>query len=292
MDSSLPPPLPPGDEIQIPQSVMDWAKTKIEEPNNTYFNDMSAVNVTGERYITDYYAGSQVAIYLGDLWLSDVTMIQYNAVQNKRPFYGYKSKKFDVVAQGTQLIEGVFSINYTHTNFMNMAVAKWQERSSATDVKSASNKLVADVQQTLNSMANETDPNLLYQLSYGPSGVMYNQDNSFADLNGDSKQAVLESYFWGVKDNALPADQVLQADDLPPFDVTVTFGNYPADRLNPKNTDEFISSHTVKVLTGIHITGSSMQVGPTGEPIQEVFTFIARAMDSPLTRVPKTALKS
>jgi hypothetical protein len=77
-----------------------------------------------ERYQTDYFCGSQVAIFLGDLWIADMTMIQYEMTQAKRPFYGYKSQKWDLVAKGTQIIHGAFAMNYTRSNFLNMAIAQ------------------------------------------------------------------------------------------------------------------------------------------------------------------------
>lgn len=239
----------------------------------------------GEKYKTDYYAGCQVAIFMGDIWLSDISTIQYNATQNKKPFWGYKSKKFDLVAQGTQLIEGVFSMNYTHTNFLNMAVAKWREQSSPNNASlSVSEDQIA---KFAGDLKNSSDPYLLSRLQYPASGFQENQNNVFNNLDNSAKQALLEQYFWGADDIKLVSQSVLQPDDLPPFDIAITFGNYPKNRLNPMATDEYISSHTVKAITGIHITSSSMQISDTGEPIQEVFTFIARSLDSPLTRIPK-----
>ncbi|MFA5746170.1 MAG: hypothetical protein WC932_04935 [archaeon] len=249
------------------------------------YTDMSAQTGSEEKYVTDYYAGSQVAIFMGDLWLSDITMIQYQATQNKRPFWGYKSKKFDVMAQGTQLIQGVFSMNYTHTNFLNMAVAEWRKRTVVPDKNTEISE--DEIQRFLTDIKATSDPYLLKDLAYSPSGVMNNQNNQFNNLDKSAKQALLEQFFWGADDVRLTSTAVIQPDDLPPFDITITFGNYPSSRDNPNSMDEFTSAHTVKALTGVHITDSSMQIGISGEPIQEIFTFVARALDTPLTRVPK-----
>jgi hypothetical protein len=251
------------------------------------YTDRSGVpTVNGiERYSTDYYAGCQVAIFLGDLWLSDITSIQYQATQNKKPFWGYKSKKFDLVAQGTQLVEGVFSINYTHTNYMNMAISEWKKRTTPNS-NGTNNVSEADIQSFLADLRNSTDPNKILNLQNSIGSTVAGKENSFAQYPTTSKQAILESYFWGASNNP-DTQSVLAPDDLPPFDIAITFGNYPNDRLNPQNTDEFISAHTVRTVTGIHLTSSSMQMAITGEPQQEIFTFIARSIDTPLTRIPK-----
>lgn len=112
------------------------------------------------------------------------------------------------------------------------------------------------------------------------------QQDAFSAAGFDQKTAALVNTFWQpVAGSAAAAYKVISPDNLPPFDITITFGNYPKDR--PEAQDEFQSSHTVKVLSNVEITGYSMQIAITGEPIQEVYAFIARAMDQPLTRTAK-----
>jgi len=234
-----------------------------------------------ERYKTDYYCGSQVNIFLGDIWLDEITMIQFQAQQNKRPFYGYKSKKFDLVAAGTQIVQGSFSINYTHANYMNLAVARWKE------ITQNQNKGRVDPTELEAFLKDITsNPTRLKSLMHSPDEVAGAQAGTFASLSPEAKQKLMEEYFWGVEGTNVPIQIVLAPDDLPTFDITLTFGNYPNDRRNPNNTDEFISSHSTRVIKDVHILSYGLQCTMTAEPIQEIYTFLAKGIDMPLTRVP------
>jgi|GEM_PF-4923557 hypothetical protein len=254
---------------------------------NSALEDRSLNNNLIERYSTDYFCGSQVAIFLGDIWLSDISMIQYEMTQTKRPFYGYKSQKFDMVAKGAQLINGAFSMNYTHTNYLNMAIAEYLRHSQVMSKDGGPGvpgsidhdefaRFLDDIYNKRNSLK-----------TLGPNGPLTNipgdTDNSLNELDFSVKANLLEQYFWGAGDAPEEQYSTIPPDNLPPFDVLITFGNYAKER---PVEDEGISSHTAKILNSVHITGHALQTATTGEPIQEVYSFIARGLDSPLTRVP------
>jgi hypothetical protein len=237
-----------------------------------------------ERYSTDYYAGIQVACYIGSVWLSDLTMIQWEANQAKRPFYGYKSQKWDVMAKGTQIIQGGFAMNYIHTNYLNMVMAKYRE---LTETNTGHTQIIeAELTRFIDDLSNGSNTGSINAstLTYTASGVASSQDSNFAHLGYDTKQKVLQDFYWG-NPGGNPSNKVIAADNLPAFDIVVSFGDYPATP--GQGADEFISSHTLKVLTGIEILGHSTQISITGEPIQEIYTFAARSIDTPLTRIPK-----
>lgn len=275
--------LTPGSSIR---TSVNTTNNNVPLGPSTALGDRSAVptSIGTERYRTDYYSGSQVAIFMGNIWLSDISMIEFNLMQKKMPFYGYKSQLYDQMAKGTQLIEGVFSVAYTHTNWLNMAMSKYLEFTNP--VGSQKSISQADVQSFLNNLnAGNVD---LKSLNYKTPvvGLQTPGDGAFVNQTFDQKTEQLINFFWGNTNGTGNTYKVISPDNLPAFDVTITFGNYPKDR--PAAQDEFLSSHTVKVLSNIEITGYSMQVAITGEPIQEVYTFFARSMDTPLTRTPKT----
>lgn len=245
--------------------------------------DRSLNQSTIEKYSTDYFCGSQVAIFMGDIWLADISMIQYEMTQNKRPYYGYKSQKWDLVAKGTQIIQGAFALNYTHTNFLNMALAEYQRHSQTYAKDGGPNGLdKAVVDQFIQDVYNKKVElqTLEKQDPYG----LPTQDDALARLDFDAKASLLEQYFWGVGDTPQDSENaVIPPDNLPGFDILLSFGNYAKERTVE---DEGISSHTAKILNEVTILSHGIQVAVTGEPIQEVYSFIARGMDTPLTRVP------
>jgi len=246
--------------------------------------DQSIINDGVERYVTDYYSGNQVMVFLSDLWIDDLTMIQFQAHQNKRPFYGYKSQRWDTVATGTQIVEGMFSMNYTHTNYLNMAVA-YALKKNGDNVQSSQGKISdTDVATFIQDIRN--NPLMLSSLAYDQSGNPVKFQAPLNQLSFDDKANLLEDALWGApKSQTLTENDVISPDNLPGFDIVISFGNYPQDR-PAGGKDEVISSHTTKIINDVRILSHQIQASITGEPIQEVYTFIARGVDFPLTRTP------
>jgi hypothetical protein len=257
------------------------------------FQDQSVGTTTVDRYTTDYFAGNQVSIWMGDTWLDDITMIQYHMQQNKRPFWGYKSQRWSTVATGTQIVDGVFSLNFTHTNYLNMVVAEYLRKQQNPLNSSDTTFNVNDIQKFINDA--RANPSLYQNLSYPVSGnpigpgSQYNGKFNAAGFN--DKAALLESYLWGAPSNNLSTNEVINPDNLPGFDIVINCGNYPQDRVGG-GPDENISSHTVKIINDVRILSHSIQAAVTGEPVQEVYTFIARGIDTPLTRNALQIFKS
>lgn len=256
------------------------------------FTDQSISTNPVERYTTDYYAGNQVCLFMGNLWLTDITSIQFQSQQQKTPFWGYKSQKFDKLARGTQIIQGVLSMNYIHTNYLNMAVTAYLKTTiNLNAIPAGSQVKQSDIQNfASNLIANNgtIDPTTLqYTTSGNLANSLSNSNSPLNSLSFDEVISQFEAYFWGANPSAGGKQEVIAADNLPPFDITITYGGYPKDRVGTQGSnDEFQSSHTTKVLSYVSITGHSQQLGITGEPIQDIFTFIARSEDTPITNVP------
>jgi hypothetical protein len=240
-------------------------------------------------YETDYYGGCQLSVFLGETWLNDINVILYNATQAKRPFYGYKSQKFDLVAKGTQIVEGIFAMYYTHTNYLNIAMGQYLKKNSNTSSSQITTDDMANFAQQVQNdtsvlyMLDSTDPSKLVLPSIEELNAQ-SATSSVSNLSFDNKAALLSEYFWGTSDNAnaKPDSTVIEPDNLPPFNITMNFGSYPDDRV--KNIpDEASSSHTLKIIKNVEITGHSIQV-PDDSPVIEVYSFIARSIETPLTR--------
>lgn len=209
-----------------------------------------------QHFTTDYYAGNQVCIFLGGLWISDVTSIQFQLNQGKTPFWGYKSQLYDTVAKGTKLVQGVFSVNFIDAHYINMAVAHYKDKKDASSTHPSS---VRPIDVT----------NITSQVQANPATIdPYVED-------------ILTQYWWNQAQNSKNAN-ALSPDNLPRFDITLTYGGYPARQFGAQ--DEFISSHTVKVIEGVEILNHQQMLAITGEPVQEIYTFLARDISSPITR--------
>lgn len=84
-------------------------------------------NVLGERpHVTNsvngtkrYYSSVDAEIYFGDLFIDEVTSIEWAVQQQAMPIYGYNSYCFDDMAVGTRLVQGQFAVNFTKAGFLH-----------------------------------------------------------------------------------------------------------------------------------------------------------------------------
>lgn len=74
--------------------------------------------VINSEYLKRYYSTIDAEIYFGNSFVDDVVNIQFQVQQNTMPLLGFNSYVFDEVAQGSRLIQGVFSINFTQPGYL------------------------------------------------------------------------------------------------------------------------------------------------------------------------------
>lgn len=65
-----------------------------------------------------YYSAVDAEIYFGDIYIDDVCTISYGIQQATQPIFGYNSFVWDDIAQGSRVIQGFFTINYTKSSFL------------------------------------------------------------------------------------------------------------------------------------------------------------------------------
>jgi len=77
-------------------------------------------------YNNDYFSGAQVAIYIGDVLVDEVTSISLAVAQSKAPLYGYASMLFDGVSRGNVIVEGEFSINFKEAGYLWLILNRYR----------------------------------------------------------------------------------------------------------------------------------------------------------------------
>lgn len=78
-------------------------------------------------YNVEYFSGAQTAIYIGDVWVDEITSISFQVSQHRRPLYGYASELFDDVAEGTVLVSGNFTINFKEAGYLWLVLNRYKE---------------------------------------------------------------------------------------------------------------------------------------------------------------------
>lgn len=61
----------------------------------------------------EYFSNADVHLYLGDIYIDEVTDLEFLLMENVLPIYGYNSYTYDAIARGTRQVEGSFAMNFT-----------------------------------------------------------------------------------------------------------------------------------------------------------------------------------
>jgi len=252
-------------------------------------------------YDTDYFSGAQVAIYIGDVLVDEVTSISFQVTQSRTPLYGYASTLFDAVSEGNVLVQGNFSINFKEAGYLWLVLNKYKSLmnhgttnsnnpfNSTKDGWFNKTNISVTTQEVINRhtieqvMNGEVSPtNLMGQFAQ-EAALSLSGYSSHARQSGDIKSAenvfeAFENVVWGkAEDSKTTAigelsfgpNDARRADSsiLNPFDIFIVFGDFVGDdRLH----------HTVHKLEDVYILSSGKQITINGQPIQESYTFIAK----------------
>jgi hypothetical protein len=261
-------------------------------------------------YNTEYYSGSTVGIYIGSVWVDEITSLTYEFNQNRVPLYGYADQLYRDLAHGQVLVTGSFSINFKEAGYLWLILneyrklIKGQETLMGEDprIKPFVSSSYADrdnISQIINKETPAFERNqVLQQLveAWGQEQFKDKIDNLEAkqatrnsiqaNLGGFSSRKRLkdpnnqertaedmfeqfEDAVWQIEDDHKLNQQTRRADDprLNPFDIYIAYGDFMGD-----NT----VNHTIRKLVNVSIIGGAQQIVADGQPIQEIYRFVAQ----------------
>ena len=251
-------------------------------------------------YDLDYFTGSQCFLYIGDVWIDEVTSLQYEQTQEKTSLFGYASQLRDDVAAGHVNVRGTFSINFKESGYLWIILRRhFNAASDATyganeglkspnykDAKLGitSSKTIKDrravwgsngtriaresIERIAQGNATRGEEYQFYQdmAGFATMGVSSPKDKVFEDIVEE-----FEDQIWSKSINNYDLNnQIRRSDDnaFDGFDIYVVFGNYSTPGAN----------HTVNKIIGVTLTGVSKSVMIDGSPIQEVYEFTAQSV--------------
>lgn len=202
------------------RDYLDWNNTR--GSSNVRLDRIPHVTntVNGEKR---YYSALDGELYFGNIFIDEVTNINWQLQQQALPIYGYNSYTFDDLAVGNRIIQGQFSINFTEENLL------MKLQSSGGFQRVARKKYAPDNKQT----------------------------TSYSDY-----RARLHLPVW---DNG--------------FDLVIGFGHHGGYSSLSKN-----EVATFIVLDCCQLTGTMLQLDMNGQPVQQIYTFIARDIKTAKTQ--------
>ena len=254
----------------------------------------------GNTYEFDYFSGSQIGIYIGDILVDDVASIQFQVSQSKRPIYGYASQYFHTVAAGQVLVEGNFAIPFKESNYLIATLQRYSEkmppirgdkethhvlresierrimRESGGYIGESAEKAAA--RRAGNPMPESSIP---FQRFWQPY-EWYRDLGALADEDFERVAEIYEDQLWNLGINkdydssnlvarkgGIPDSEAhthRRADQYPEFDIWVLYGDISNKAAN----------HTVKKISDCHIIGQGQAIEVGGNVIGESYSFLAR----------------
>ena len=222
------------------------------------------VPTSGNPRVSDYrpyyYCGGQAQVFFDDVLIDEIGMLQFNVVTNKQPIYGYASQLFDTVAAGNMIIQGAFTINFVEANYLPVIATHLQD-TAATRLPHHSKP---GSSPAIGSYGTGVD--LIIEGHVNPDSFQGKQIlNNISGLGNEdfralSKRLKEEQGLEGV------APLLDRFDKVKPFDIWAMFGDY---------TDSTAPS-TARKISNVHLTSMGSTIMANGEPIQEVYNFVAR----------------
>jgi hypothetical protein len=241
-----------------------------------------------QRFKSEYFTGADIRIYFGDVWVDEITSLQFTLQEQVAPIFGYASYTWDKVARGNRYIQGSFTINFKETYYLHSVLnrlssvmkansssapafntTKWKEGVDIEHLIDGDNpgqfdKLADEFEKTLwgestdNSMKKTTKLRSKDTFFY-PEHRGANDESGGATYDGETSQKVLA-------ENG--------------FNIIIAYG--------PMNeVDGMKASETAHSLIGVQLTGVSQVVDGNGQAIQEQYTFIAKDLDGDVTVAPR-----
>lgn len=237
------------------------------------------------RFGSEYFAGADIRIYFGDVWIDEVTSLQFTLQEQVAPIFGYASYTWDKVARGSRYIQGSFSINFKESYYLQQVLKSLSSEMSQdkNNVLSGFNtdtwKGSVDIETLMNTNKQNFD-NIADQFEESLWGAGANKGiNSSMTKKNRSQNSYFYPEFRG-KNNAAgeptydSGSQKALLDSG--FNIVISYG--PLNETNGINTPE-----TTHSLIGVQLTGVSQVIGGDGNPVQEQYTFIAKDLDGNVT---------
>ena len=241
-------------------------------------------------YDLEYFSGSQMFLYIGDVWVDEVTSLSYQTIQRKGPIYGYASQLWDDVAAGPVIVQGNFTINFKEQGYLWAVLRRFKTMfSEEVGFTTQGDKKLLEARrrdpgiykdQEMSSISRAS----IERISYGDAtkgdrfkfyhdlaGYSTFKHGSPKDRTFENIAETFEDQIWDRKlENSDLNAQIRRTDDnmFDGFDMYVVFGNYSDNRAN----------HTVQKIIDVRLMSQGKQIVIDGSPVQESYMFIARSV--------------
>ena len=243
------------------------------------FNYLPNSSTEYTRFRSEYFTGADIRIYFGDIWVDEITNLQFTLQEQVAPIFGYASYTWDKVARGNRFVQGSFTINFKESYYLHSVlsriVSSMDDRNNDAAFNTESWKQGLDIEHLVNSadgLGFDTVADEFERSLWGEGTNKY--------VNKVVKKRSKETFFypdhWSKDpDTGIPTyDSEVSQKELAEhgFNILIAYG--------PMNeTNGMKAAETAHSLVGVQLTGVSQIIGGDGQPVQEQYTFIAKDLD-------------
>lgn len=211
-----------------------------------------------QRFKSEYFSGADVRIYFGDIWLDEITNLQFTLQEQVSPIFGYASYTWDRVARGTRHIQGSFVINFKESYYLHSALNSL--RSELKDPSTAID-LWEEKQWTKGISTDHLMGEKFEEVADEFEKSLWGEGQKAAS----ARNRVNKSSYFSSEHNDAELDQN-------GFNILISYGP------RTENGGGGVST-TAHSLIGVQLTGCGQIIGGDGQPIQEQYSFIAKDLD-------------
>lgn len=254
-------------------------------------NYVQRPNMEYKRFTEEYFAGQDVRIYFGDMWVDEIVGLNFTLVENVAPIFGYASYVYDTVARGSRQIQGSFRINFKEAYYLHAILNQLDYEMQDRTIAFTGTTNFSDKEMQSNNITVDH--------------LMGTVESVYTDDQFEKLALQFEKSLWGDSMDTSGAASIMQShtndrgngswfypEDIKPnlakygYNILILYGPY-TQTYAPDATTEKVST-TTHSLTGVHLTGVSQIVDNTGQPIYEEYTFIARDLDANVNLLDKS----
>ncbi len=236
-------------------------------------------------FYQEYFTGADINIYFQDMFIDEITSLEFQLSQNIKPIYGYNSYVYDVLAVGQRIIQGSFSINFKEPNYLERKLSALYGVQPVVTTAAQGTSLLALINQ---------HPALAAKYGVGPDTTEYPSSLVLAIMDGGDPELnnLLESYINAYWEPLVDTKQYDQPFMSHRFDILVAFGqiphrnnyvlpgdkNYVASNENLATAQMLLDSWGPRfALQEVQITGVGQQHSIESEAnVVEVYSFVCK----------------
>lgn len=230
-----------------------------------------------QRFSEEYFSGCDVSIYFGDVLVDEIVALQFSMVENVAPIYGYASYTYDAVARGTRIIQGSFRIAFKEDYYIHAITNEIEYGLKSGTIKEGApftfkNSYGENTVDGMLKAATHLTPTEFDQLATEYEKSLWGAGNEAFTTRINEQEHTSYFYPAGRQDN-------LHKDG---YNIMIVYG--AMERENKSNGG--INS-TAKTIIGVQLTGCQQIIDPSGQPILEEYSFMARDLDGDFGRITK-----